>query len=241
MLELNLPPAYKLMVLNRSDDGFSEICQRAPELGAGTLVWIDRPSRIELSVVLEPNVPLMSSRWTFFVGMIALAGTVASSCSPGTDISFGWPDAIWLDSTRLGGGRLGCPAACCDEDVPPWLVFSASLEEPRRWAIDPEREEDSPLSAQVAYQVNRHARLVEAFARNFLRGLNLWEEQGSKSIARCYTTRLRPYKSSTGLTLEESGDLLVEYAANGTIERCDIAPALHSLKWLRPISGASRP
>ncbi|UVF22179.1 biotin/lipoate--protein ligase family protein (plasmid) [Microvirga terrae] len=241
MIEINLPPVYELMVLNRPDDGFDEICERASELGAGTLVWVNRPDRIELSVVLEPNMPLMSSRWTFFVGMTALAGTVASNCSPGMEIYFGWPDTLWLDHSRIGSGRLGRPADCCDEDVPPWLVFSARLEEPRRWAIDPDRAEDPQLGEEDTDRVDHHARLVETFARNFLRGLNLWEDQGSKSIAECYTARLRPFKSSTGLTLTESGDLVVEYAASGIIERCDIAPALHSLKWLRPISRAERP
>jgi hypothetical protein len=240
MLELNLPPVYKLMVLDRLDDGFSTICRCAPELGAGTLVLVDQPDRIELSVVLEPNVPLISARWTFFIGMNALAGTVASTCPPGTDISLGWPDAVWLDSAPHGSGRLGCPANCHEEEVPPWLVFSALLEEPRRWTTDPDHADGTSLSAQCTNWAAHNAKLVEGFARYFLHGLNLWEEQGSKPIARCYTARLRPYESSIGLTLEESGDLLVEYAAGGTIERCSIAPALHTLKWLRRISGESR-
>ena len=102
-------------------------CEIAAEAGAGTLVWVRRYDLVEFAVVLEPDEPLRSARRAFFAGMNALADAIAAHCPPEREVSFDWPDAIRFDAGLLGGGRLGWPAECTEDDIPEWLVFGVIL------------------------------------------------------------------------------------------------------------------
>jgi len=59
--------------------------------------------------------------------MNALADAIAAHCPPEREVSFDWPDAIRFDAGLLGGGRLGWPAECIEDDIPEWLVFGVIL------------------------------------------------------------------------------------------------------------------
>src|SRR3954451_19690233 len=124
---LDLPPGYTLVALRELGDAFAHGCDIAAEAGAGTLVGVRRYDLVEFAVVLEPDEPLASARRAFFAGMNAVADAVAAHCPPEREVSFEWPDAIRFDGGLLGGGRLGWPMHCAEDEVPAWLVFGVIL------------------------------------------------------------------------------------------------------------------
>src|SRR3954462_4339240 len=124
---LDLPPGYTLVALRELGDAFAHARNIAGEAGAGTLVWVRRYDLVEFAVVLEPDEPLVSARRAFYAGMNAIADAIAAHCPPEREVSFGWPDAIQFDGGLLGGGRLGWPKDCGEDEVPAWLVFGIIL------------------------------------------------------------------------------------------------------------------
>src|SRR5215216_6386687 len=124
---LDLPPGYTLVVLRELGDAFAHGCEIAWKSGAETLIWVRRYDLVEFAVVLEPDEPLKSARRAFFAGMNAIADAIAAHCPPEREVSFDWPDAVRFDAGLLGGGRLGWPKDCGEDEVPAWLVFGIIL------------------------------------------------------------------------------------------------------------------
>src|SRR3954447_21494507 len=124
---LDLPPGYTLVALREFGDAFAHGCEIAGQAGAGTLVWTRRYDLVEFAVVLEPDEPLRPARRALFAGMNAVADAIAAHCPPEREVSFEWPDAIRFDGGLLGGGRLGWPRDCAEDEVPGWLVFGVML------------------------------------------------------------------------------------------------------------------
>ncbi len=60
------------------------------------------------------------------MGMAATADAIASLCPPERSVGIAFPDTIRFDGGLVGGGRLGWPKRCAEDQVPDWLVFSAS-------------------------------------------------------------------------------------------------------------------
>jgi biotin-(acetyl-CoA carboxylase) ligase len=237
---LNLPPAYTLTVLNHSGNAFSDACYRAQETGAGTLVWVRQPDTVEFAVVLEPEEPLISARRALFAGMTALADAIASNCPPEKRISFDWPDTIRFDGARLGGGRLGWPVTCREDEVPPWLVFSAMLIASKSTAGDSGLTPDSTSLEEESFETEDHGSLIESFARYLLRGFDSWGQQGFDSIAEQYLAKLSSHEPGSRVSLGENGDLLVRDASAAGIKRLELIPALRNPAWLNVNEGRPR-
>lgn len=124
---LDLPPGYTLVALRELGDAFAHGCEIAASSGAGTLVWVRRYDLVEFAVVLEPDEPLGTARRALFAGMNAVADAIASHCPPEREVSFDWPDTIRFHAGLLGGGRLGWPKDCAEDEIPAWLVFGVIL------------------------------------------------------------------------------------------------------------------
>ena len=107
---LELPPPFRLVALREGGDAFSHACAHAPELGAGTLVFVGRFDLAEFAVVLEPEEALAPARRAFYACMVALGDALAALAPPETPITIEWPDALYVDGGLVGGGRLGWPA-----------------------------------------------------------------------------------------------------------------------------------
>src|SRR5581483_1855393 len=78
-----------------------------------------------------------SSRRIFYAGMSALADALAAAAPPEKPIAIAWPDAIHIDGGLIGGGRLGWPAGLEEGEVPPWLVFGATIRTVFAAAMEP--------------------------------------------------------------------------------------------------------
>jgi hypothetical protein len=232
---LDLPPPYSLVTLRETGDAFAHACRIAPEAGAGTLVRVGRFDVVEFALVLEPEDPLAPARRAFFAGMAALADALGSVSPPQREVSFDWPDTILFDRARIGGGRLGWPADCAEDEVPGWLVFAASLVVARIGAGDPGL---TPLSTSLedeAFEQSADA-ILEAFGRYLMVAFDAWRDEGFGPIAARYLARL----SLPGeRRLDENGDLIVGAPSESPL-RLPLLPALSEPAWLDPASRGPR-
>ena len=232
---LDLPPGYTLVALRELGDAFAHARKIAAEAGAGTLVWVRRYDLVEFAVILEPDEPLKSARRAFFAGMNAVADAIAAHCPPEREISFDWPDAVRFDAGLLGGGRLGWPAECTEDDIPAWLVFGMILRA-AAMAHVPEVQAASGVSLlSEGFEMVDTDAIIESFTRHLMTAFDRWKEHGFEAIARDYLERLPKRKAGERRGIDVNGDLLVSVpAGSGAPERSSLVDALGRANWYDP-------
>ena len=234
---LDLPPPYTLVPLRESGDAFAHACRIAGETGAGTLVHVGRFDLIEFAVVLEPEEPLRSARRAFFAGMTALADAIGAHCPPDRDLTFAWPDTVVFNDAPIGGGRLGWPETCAEDETPGWLVFSAMLIATHMGGREPgslittSLEDEGFGDGQV---------LVESFARHLMVWFDVWSERGFEPVAKAYLARLPKRKAGESRTIGADGDLVVHGHGSGSPERWALLPPLRTPSWYDPKRGGPK-
>lgn len=226
---LDLPPLFRPVILREAGDAFAHACANAAELGAGAFVFVGRFDVAEFAIVLEPEEPLASARRAFYVGMVALADTLAACAPPEKPIAVGWPDAVKVDGGLVGGARLAWPEHA-DEQAPDWLVFGATIR--THW----QRSDDAGLYpaatalAEEGFEDAGPERIAERFARHLMAAMDRWRETGFASIAKAYLARV----ATDGETVREidgNGDLLIR-APGKPDETRSLAAALRKPFWL---------
>jgi biotin-(acetyl-CoA carboxylase) ligase len=230
---LDLPPPYDLVVLRESGDAFAHACAIAGARGAGTLVWVRRYDLAEFAVVLEPDDALVQARRAIYAGMSALAGALAAHAPPSLPVTFNWPDAIRIDGALIGGGRLGWPEGTRDDEIPPWLVFSAMI---RTSVVHGPESGLRPMTAaldELGFETADAGEIISSFSRHLMAAFHDWNEDGFASLARKWLDRLPP--GERDLRIDEAGDLLLQAVPDqSTAERRSLGKALAVPTWLDP-------
>lgn len=235
---LDLPPLYRLVTLREVGDAFAYALAVAGEEGAGTLVHVGRFDLVEFAVVLEPDEPLRTARRAFYAGMVALRDALVAHAPPERPISFGWPDAVYVDGGLVGGGRLGWSPNASESEQPEWLVFGASI---RTVAMGDEGGLH-PLHAALEEEGFDDAgagRLVESFARHLMVAVDAWQSNEFATVTRQYLDHLTVEKGAIP-ALDGSGDLLLRWRGQKEPDRHALAPALAAPSWLDPAAGGPR-
>jgi hypothetical protein len=230
---LDLPPPYGLVTLRETGDAFAHACRIAGEAGAGTLVHVGRFDVIEFALVLEPEEPLAGARRAFFACMAALGDSIASVCPPDRPLNFEWPDTILFDGARIGGGRLGWPEGCPEDETPPWLVFSASLVWARIGIGEGGLAPHSTSLEEEQFDEGSDA-IIGGFCRYLMSAFHAWKEAGFESVAPGYLSRLT---LGEACRLADNGDLLID---GGASLRLPLLPALREPAWLDPQTGGPK-
>ena len=189
---LDLPPPYRLVVLREAGDAFGNASAHAAELGAGTLIFVGRFDVADFAVVLEPEEPLVVARCVFYAGMVALGDALAACAPPEKPIAIEWPDAIRVDGSLVGGGRLAWPDGADDDAIPHWLVFGATIHTDWPRSDDSGRYPTATALIEEGFRDARPERIAERFARHLMAATDLWQEAGFAPIAKQYLARWRP-------------------------------------------------
>lgn len=231
-----LPPGFTCTTLRESGDAFAHAVAHADELGAASLVWVRRFDLVEFAVVLEPVEPLITARLAHYMGMNALADTMAIHCPPERPMMFSWPDAILMDHGLLGGGRTAWPADCTANEAPRWLVFGAMLRAAS--LLDLESGERSAMPGagiamdELGFEDVAPVDLVESFCRHLMLGTDEWLTRGPRAVVKRWLDRLGR-ESGLRHGIEPNGDLLIK-SQHGE-ERRSLIEALDRAEWFDPL------
>jgi hypothetical protein len=228
---LDLPPGYRLVTLREVGDAFAHAKANAPELGAGTLVYVGRFDLAEFAVVLEPDEPLRTARRAFYAGMAALGDALIARAPPEKEVHYAWPDAIHVDLGLVGGGQLAW--ADGDESAPPrWLVFGGMIRTVSLGS-EPGLQPLATALEEEGFDDLGSARVVESFARHLMVHIDAWQSLGFAEVAKEYLARLAPEKG-VRRDIDENGDLLMRFIGKADAERKLLATALAKPSWLDP-------
>jgi hypothetical protein len=236
---LDLPPPFRLVTLREVGDAFKHAQSVAAAEGAGTLVHVGRFDLVEFAVVLEPEEVLRAARRVLYAGLAALADALAVHAPPEKPIRFVWPDAIEVDGGLIGGARLAWPRDAGEDQIPPWLVFGATI---RTVSMSHQEPGLRPLSAALedeGFDDLGSGALVESFARHLMVMLDAWQDGGFAGVAESYLSRLPPAPDGER-RIDRNGDLLVRRRATAGTQRHPLVPALARPSWLDPRTGGPR-
>jgi len=235
---LLLPPPFTAVTLRESGDAMAHACGLAPSQGAGTLVWVRRFDLVEVAVVLEPDEALPGARCAAFVGMNALADTLAAFCPPEKEVEIGWPLTLRFNRGRIGGGRLVVAPGARDGEAPAWMVFGAMLIADSLDPLSPGSTPETTSLLEEGFADVEAPRLVESFARHLMAGFHAWSDQGFRAVARSYLARLIDAEPGVIRGLDVNGDLLLR--RGDTVRRVPLAPGLDGADWFDAARGEPR-
>lgn len=237
---LDLPPGFRTIALRESGDAFAHARHVAALEGAGTLVWVRRFDVAEFAVILEPEAPLREARKSFFMGMNALLQAIAAKCPPERSVTFDWPDAIRFNEGLVGGGRLGWPEDCAEEDVPDWLVFGGIVRVVLPGLVEPGEAPDAAALEDEGFDGTGPSVIIESFARFLMLQIDTWQSAGWGPVVAQYTAHVFKERAGDAVSLTDSGELLIRPAAGAGERMLPLVPALKAAAWLDRETGAPR-
>lgn len=242
------PPLLTGHAVKGQASPFEEACARAAAgaLGAGDVVWSRNASRLDMAIVLEPDVPLERAVQMMPLAMVAAGDCIGALTPPQVGVTFGWPDKINVNGAAAGLVRAGVDGGAALDEIPRWLVIGIRLRL-RREAGEGEPG-DTPdvtwLAEEGGGELTR-TDLIESYSRHLLTWINTWQDDGFHAVHDSWMFRAADRDSETTvvaaegqiigtfLGLDDNGNLLLKLG-DGTaramaladrFERHDGAPA----------------
>lgn len=241
----SLPPAYRLVALDRIDST-NEEAKRLARQGAedGTLVWAREQSagkgrggrswkspqgNLYLSIVLRPECPPVRAAELSFVAAVALGAALGELLPALVPLNFKWPNDVLLGEAKAAGILLETESGGAGAGKPlDWLVLGIGVNV-RHYPEDAEFSATS-LHEEGATDVTVEA-LLESFSRHFLDWVNRWLEIGFAPVRAAWlaralgigkTIKVRlPNETLQGkfVDLDADGALLLRLAKGGEVRR----------------------
>ena len=222
--ELALPPPFSAVRLREVGDAFAHAISIAGEQGAGTLVYVGRFDLAEFALVLEPDEPLLSARRAFYAGMAALAEALAAHAQPDTSVTIDWPGSLLVNQGLVGGGRLAWPRDLEEDQTPEWLVFGGMVRTVSMSGLEPGLNPLVTALEEEGFTDVMSSQLLESFARNFMRIVDSWQENGFGAVAKNYIGRM-PGEQGVRRDIDENGDLMIRRVGKVEVDAAKVPAA----------------
>ncbi|MEX1081359.1 MAG: biotin--[acetyl-CoA-carboxylase] ligase [Halofilum sp. (in: g-proteobacteria)] len=186
---LELPNAYTLVELARTDDARAEAVRRAragePE---GTLVWATAPEsararlgrpwlpapdgqQLHAALILRPDLPADTCAELAVAAVLAIARALADEVEPVTELHYRWPNDLLLNEGKAGGVWLEAGGTTDSLD---WMVIG--------WAVNtgtPPRSLDfaaAGIGREGGAEDVDPGALLQSIARHLLTWIDLWDQ-----------------------------------------------------------------
>ena len=196
--EPKLPPAYRLVALDRVDSTYDEAIRRAGQ-GAedGTLVWareqtsgkgrqgrgFDSPrGNLYLSIVTRPDCDASTAAQLSFVTALAVGEAIGSIAPAMLEVTFKWPNDVLLNGRKVCGILLESSARA--DGALDWLIIGVGV----NVRSHPE-ETEFPATNLLFEGTPRDVTevdMLQAFARHFLAWVNRWLDDGFAPVRQAW-------------------------------------------------------
>lgn len=232
-----LPAAYELVSVGEVES-LREVVAELAQKGAaeGTILLAENQTRtlgcagkpwqgfkgnLHASIILQPDFDPALDNEMLFVGITSLGNAIAAHVSPMTALAYSWPNdiniagnkvaSIWLDRGNIESAR--------------WLAITCSVnikKGPGGFTLPAisilEAEGSTDLTANT---------LLESWARQFVRMINLWSDKGFGHIFSLWQVRSEIVGKQMKLQLDgatiegvakevtSSGDIVVKLSNGG--------------------------
>lgn len=155
----------------------------AGEAGAGDLYWSQSEDRLNMAVVLEPDVPLARAAQMRHVLAVAFGDAFGAISPPEIGVHYRWPGDILVNGARAGAITLDVPAGLSPDQVPQWMVLGLDVAITLDLSVENpgEQPDRTTLHEEGAGEVTR-TMLLESVSRHFLTWVDGWMNEGFKAV-----------------------------------------------------------
>ncbi|MGI9513337.1 MAG: biotin/lipoate--protein ligase family protein [Anderseniella sp.] len=174
------------------------------EAGAGDLYWSQSEDRLNMAIVLEPDVPLSRAAQVRHVLAVAFGDAFGAISPPEIGVHYRWPGDILVNGARAGGITLDMPAGVTRDQVPSWMVLGLDVAITLDLSVDDPGElpDSTTLHEEGAGDVTR-TMLLESVSRHFLTWIDGWMNEGFKAVHENWLGRAMG--SDTDVTVSHGG------------------------------------
>lgn len=216
--EPSLPPLITGFAVAASEEAFAaaKAAVKAGGAGAGDLFWSEALNRLDLALVLEPDVPAMRALQVHMAVMVALGDALGALGPPEMAVHYRWPSTLLINGAEAGRVRTALSLSANGEDVPAFMVTSATLN------IHPDVADEPGLAPETTSLWDEgcadidSTRLVESVSRHILTWIDTWETDGFHPVHEMWCGRAEEAANAEApategfVGLDEDGNLLVK-------------------------------
>ncbi|MDX1717642.1 MAG: biotin/lipoate--protein ligase family protein [Anderseniella sp.] len=159
--------------------------------GAGDLFWSRSEDRLNMAVVLEPDVALSKAAQMQHVMTVAFGDAFGAISPPEISVHVRWPGDILVNGAKAGEVVTFVSKAAAADDEPDWMVVSLDVAITLDLSVpNPgERMDSTTLHEEGAGEVDR-TQLLESVSRHFLTWIDTWQHEGFRAVHDNWTGRL---------------------------------------------------
>ncbi len=240
--EPRFAPLLTGFAIKAPQSAFDTACKGAAtgQFGAADVVYARNTARVELALVLEPDVVRRAALQMLPLFQLAVIEALGALMPPKTSVLLRWPLMILVNGGAVGRFRFAC-SPCRGDEVPDWLVVACEMQLSRDTGdVEPGHVRDrTSLLEEGAGETTRSA-FLEAIGAFTLSWINAWQDGGIASIEESWIGRVEGHEEAariamvggSGATmvarvlgLDEDMKLLVE-VAEGDVRALDFAALL---------------
>ncbi len=188
---------------------FEAACQGAnsARYGAADLLWARNTSRIELALVLEPEVSRRVALQMVPVFELAVIEALGALMPPKTSVLLRWPLELLVNAGVVGRFRFAA-ARCDEESVPDWMVVGVEI------ALlgdagggEPGDTRDRTTLINEGSGEHTRSDFLEVISAYALSWINTWQDGGQRAFADSWVGRVEGHEEAAPILLAGgSGD-----------------------------------
>jgi biotin-(acetyl-CoA carboxylase) ligase len=186
MDKLTLPPLLNA-VRTRSPYETAIELVRQRQAGAGDLFWFHHKGRVNIAIVLEPEVNRKRALEMLPLVMVALSDCLAVLLPPQVAVQFRECREIIVNGGVAGNIKSAISKVHKETDVPDWIVLAIKVRLNREETDEePGLQPDVTTLDEEGWEDVSQIRFIETFARHFLSWLAAWDDNGFATVARAW-------------------------------------------------------
>lgn len=182
---------------------FDTACRGAMDgtYGAADVVFARNTRRVEMSLVLEPDVARMRALEMLPLFQLAVIEAVGALMPPKTAVQLRWPATLLVNGGAAGRFRFAGAASAADE-VPDWMVVGVEIDLMRDiGGQEPgEVRETSSLEEEGSGERTR-SDFLEVIGAYVLSWINSWQDTGQSAFAESWVGRVEGYEAPVPMQL----------------------------------------
>lgn len=172
---------------------------------AADLLYARDTSRIDMALVLEPDVQRQRALEMLPLFELAVIEALGASMPPQTAVQLRWPDKLLVNGAVAGQFRFAAAPSAADQ-APDWLVLAVVIAlAPADDGREPGMSRDeTTLAAEGAGELTR-SDVLELISAYFLSRLDTWQESGLRGLHEDWVGRVEGYGDPAHVAAEAGG------------------------------------
>lgn len=173
---------------------------------AADLVWARNTSRIELALVLEPEVPRTVALQMVPLFELAVIEAVGALMPPRTSVLLRWPLELLVNAGVVGRFRFAA-ASSRGNEVPDWLVVGVEIDlKGEGRSGEPGETRDYTSLADEGSGESTRSDFLEVISAYALSWINSWQDSGQAAFAESWVGRVEGHEYPAPLMLDGVSD-----------------------------------